>query len=97
MVCDDAYKASLSTTIYFCGAMLGGLLFGTLSDKFGRRPILLFCLFSPSALGILLFFIKDFVAFVILRFLLGLVLEVWPFSPNYLPRAKGTGKVSPII
>ncbi|XP_028407610.1 solute carrier family 22 member 5-like [Dendronephthya gigantea] len=35
LVCDDAYKTNLATTIYFCGVLVGGLLFGTLSDKFG--------------------------------------------------------------
>ncbi len=75
-MCDDAYKASLATTIYFCGVMVGGLVFGTLSDKFGRRPVLLFCLYSPCILGVLLFLIKNYIAFVILRFILGLVLQV---------------------
>ncbi|CAB4010695.1 organic cation transporter -like, partial [Paramuricea clavata] len=75
LVCDDAYKASLATTIYFCGVLVGGLVFGTLSDKFGRRPVLLFCLYSPSVLGILMFLIRDYVAFVILRFILGFVLQ----------------------
>ena len=75
LVCDNAYKASLATTIYFCGVMVGGLVFGTLSDKFGRRPVLLFCLYSPCILGLLLFLIRDYVAFVILRFILGLVLQ----------------------
>ena len=51
-------------------------MFGTLSDKFGRRPVLLFCLYSPSILGIMIFLIRDYVAFVILRFVLGLVLQV---------------------
>ncbi|XP_028415937.1 organic cation transporter protein-like [Dendronephthya gigantea] len=75
LVCDDAYKSSLATTIYFCGVLVGGLLFGALSDKFGRRPVLLFCVYSPIILGIMISFIRDYIAFVILRFFLGVVLQ----------------------
>lgn len=76
-MCDDSYKANLATTMYFCGVLLGGLVFGTLSDKFGRRPVLLICLFSPSVVGLLLFLIDNYVAFVVLRFILGVLLQVW--------------------
>lgn len=76
LVCGDAYKTSLATTIYFVGVMLGGLVFGTLSDKFGRRPILLFTMFTPSLIGIMVFFIKNYIAFIILRFVLGFLLQV---------------------
>ncbi|XP_046854931.1 solute carrier family 22 member 5-like isoform X2 [Xenia sp. Carnegie-2017] len=75
LVCDDSYKANLATTIYFCGVLLGGLVFGTLSDKFGRRPVLLICLFSSSVVGLLLFLIDNYVAFVVLRFILGVLLQ----------------------
>jgi MFS family permease len=62
--------------MYFVGVLLGSLVFGTLSDKFGRRPVFLFTMFSPFVLGLLLFFIKNYVAFVVLRFFLGFVLQV---------------------
>lgn len=51
-------------------------MFGTLSDKFGRRPILLFTMFTPALIGIIVFFIKNYIAFVILRFVLGFLLQV---------------------
>ena len=76
LVCDDAYKTSLATTIYFVGVMLGGLVFGTLSDRFGRRPVFLFTMFSTFVIGLPLFFIKNYIAFVVLRFFLGFVLQV---------------------
>lgn len=33
LVCDRAYIAPLVTTVYFCGVMLGGVIFGGLSDR----------------------------------------------------------------
>ena len=75
LVCGDAYKASLATTIYFVGVMVGSLVFGTLSDKFGRRTVFLFTVFAPFVLGLILFFIKNYVAFVVLRFFLGFILQ----------------------
>ncbi|CAB4023822.1 organic cation transporter -like [Paramuricea clavata] len=75
LVCDNAYKVSLATSMYFAGVTLGSLVFGTLSDKFGRRPVFLFTMFSPFVLGLLLFFIKNYIAFVVLRFFLGSVMQ----------------------
>ena len=75
-MCDDAYKTSLATTLYFVGVMLGGLVFGTLSDMFGRRPILLLTMFTPALIGLLVFFIRHYIAFVVLRFVLGFLLQV---------------------
>jgi MFS family permease len=56
--------------------MFGGLVFGTLSDKFGRRTILLVTMFTPTLIGVLVFFITNYIAFVILRFVLGFLLQV---------------------
>ena len=75
-MCDDAYKVNLATTIYFVGVMIGSLVFGTLSDKFGRRRVFLCTAFAPFVLGLFLFFIKNYVAFVVLRFFLGFMLQV---------------------
>ncbi|CAB3998813.1 organic cation transporter -like [Paramuricea clavata] len=75
LVCDDAYKVSLATSMYFVGVTLGSLVFGTLSDKYGRRPVFLFTMFCPFVLGLFLFFIKNYIAFVVFRFFLGFVLQ----------------------
>ncbi len=33
LVCDRAFIAPLVTTVYFCGVMVGGVVFGSLSDR----------------------------------------------------------------
>lgn len=79
-MCGNAYKKGLAITIYFVGVLLGSLVCGSLSDKFGRRQVLLFTMYSPCIVGLLLFFIEDFIAFVILRFILGFLLQVKEFQ-----------------
>ncbi|XP_076473032.1 organic cation transporter protein-like [Babylonia areolata] len=75
LVCDRAYFTHLATTVYYCGVMLGGFACGYLSDHFGRRPILLTTLAGVTILGTGLAFIRDFPAFVAVRFLLGFLAQ----------------------
>lgn len=42
-VCDNAYLPTVSQSIFFCGAIIGGLLFGWIADRFGRIPALAGC------------------------------------------------------
>ena len=49
-MCDRAYLAPLVTTVYFCGVMLGGVIFGGLSDRLGRKWVMLLCLYSQVRL-----------------------------------------------
>ena len=75
-MCDKKYLNSLSTSLYYVGIVTGSLLFGTLSDRVGRRPILIICLFSPLLLGVLVYFVKSLVVFVALRSLTGMMKQV---------------------
>lgn len=42
-VCENAYLPTLSQSIFFCGAIVGGLLFGWIADRYGRIPALAGC------------------------------------------------------
>lgn len=42
-VCDNAYLPTLSQSIFFLGAIFGGLLFGWIADRYGRIPALAGC------------------------------------------------------
>ncbi|XP_061727789.1 carcinine transporter-like isoform X2 [Cydia pomonella] len=39
-VCDEDNKGATAQSIFFCGAIVGGLLFGWIADKYGRVPAL---------------------------------------------------------
>ncbi|XP_041348194.1 organic cation transporter protein-like isoform X2 [Gigantopelta aegis] len=97
LVCNDEYLNGLATTIYFCGVMLGGLIFGYLCDLIGRRPIMLVTLYMPVAIGVGIFFVPSYIWFVCLRFVQGVlmqglqissyVLVAELFLPNFRPYA----------
>ena len=61
----------LSTTIYMIGNSLGAVLITPLSDRFGRKKVLLGCLWIQGVIGIGLAFVNGYILFVCLRFLIG--------------------------
>ncbi|KAK3606533.1 hypothetical protein CHS0354_041492 [Potamilus streckersoni] len=75
LVCDIKYLSSLATTIYFCGVMLGGILFGHVADKFGRRPVMLLTLYMPIFVGVGISFAPWYSLFAALRFIQGVLMQ----------------------
>lgn len=75
LVCSKKYLSALATTIYFCGVMLGGLVFGHLADHFGRKPIMLVTLYLPVLVGIGTSFAHRYYLFVLLRFVQGVLMQ----------------------
>ncbi|XP_063419083.1 solute carrier family 22 member 3-like [Mytilus trossulus] len=96
LVCSNAYLSRLATTIYFIGVMVGGLIFGYLADKFGRKKIMLVTLFTPVAIGVLTALVKSYYLFVGLRFLQGIFIQGLQTTTYvmvmelFLPQYRGT-------
>ncbi len=66
----------MCSSIYFCGVFLGGLVFGVVSDRVGRYPVLVFTMYAQLVVGIMVFFVENFALFNILRFCIGVVMQV---------------------
>ena len=82
LVCDREFVGPLITTTYFCGVMLGGIFFGSLSDKFGRKNMMLICLYTQCVIGIGIHFVRRLVVFIGLRFIQGIFIQVRKNSFN---------------
>lgn len=74
-VCGEKWKVSLATSIYFLGVMFGGLIGGLVSDKFGRRPVILVTIYVQAVLGTAVAFTPNYETFVVLRFLQALLIQ----------------------
>nr|XP_022900282.1 organic cation transporter protein-like [Onthophagus taurus] len=72
LVCGDEHLVNLVQIIFMVGVLLGGILFGILSDHQGRKKTLIICILIQSTLGLISSWIPWFTSFLIVRFFLGL-------------------------
>ncbi|KAM9792161.1 solute carrier family 22 member 7-like [Neosynchiropus ocellatus] len=71
LVCDSKGKNKATATIFFVGVMFGALTFGSLSDRFGRRIMLLVSYVSAIIFAVASSFSTTYVMFAVLRFFTG--------------------------
>ncbi|KAM7008640.1 uncharacterized protein LKV04_000734 [Tautogolabrus adspersus] len=71
LVCDRRGKNKATATIFFVGVMFGAMSFGSLSDRYGRRIMLLVSFVTGMLFAIASAFSTSYVMFVVLRFFTG--------------------------
>ncbi|TKS68237.1 Solute carrier family 22 member 7 [Collichthys lucidus] len=71
LVCDRRGKNKATATIFFVGVMFGAMSFGSLSDRFGRRIMLLVSYVSGMIFAIASAFSTSYIMFAVLRFFTG--------------------------
>ncbi|XP_062565693.1 organic cation transporter protein isoform X2 [Armigeres subalbatus] len=69
LVCEKASLVNLSQTIFMFGILVGGVVFGSLADKFGRRPPMVIAVIVQLISGVGTAYIPWFWGFVVLRFI----------------------------
>ncbi|XP_058458866.1 organic cation transporter protein [Malaya genurostris] len=74
-VCENTYLGTLSQSIFFVGAIVGGLLFGWIADRYGRIPALAGCNVIGFAAGVATAFVGNFWQFAFCRFLVGFAFD----------------------
>ncbi|KAG1668048.1 Solute carrier family 22 member 21 [Nymphon striatum] len=71
VVCDQSYLASISSSMYLVGMMIGLPIFGQISDKFGRKKAILIGMTLWTLVSLSIAFSNSIVMFTVLRLLLG--------------------------
>ncbi|XP_067115889.1 solute carrier family 22 member 7a [Osmerus mordax] len=74
LVCDNKKLNNGLATLFFVGVTIGSILFGQLSDKFGRKPMILVSFVSSALFGAISAFSVSYVMFAVTRTLCGVAL-----------------------
>ncbi|XP_061626965.1 solute carrier family 22 member 7a [Phyllopteryx taeniolatus] len=75
LVCEEHRLNQALATYFFLGVTFGAILFGHLSDKFGRKMILVAALAGTTMLGVTSAFSSSYVMFAVSRALSGVTLS----------------------
>ncbi|XP_048851053.1 solute carrier family 22 member 6 [Brienomyrus brachyistius] len=75
LVCTLRPLKQMSQTIYMGGVLAGAIIFGGLSDRFGRRALLIWSYFQLATLGTCTAFSPSYLAYCIFRFLTGMAVS----------------------
>ncbi|XP_055384813.1 organic cation transporter protein-like [Condylostylus longicornis] len=73
LVCDKEYLKNVAEMFFLLGVATGGVISGYLSDKFGRKKMLVISAILQTIFGLVLYFPNSFEFYLTLRTLLGLV------------------------
>ncbi|XP_007473505.1 organic cation/carnitine transporter 2 isoform X2 [Monodelphis domestica] len=72
LVCEDDWKAPLTTSLFFVGVLIGSFISGQLSDKFGRKNVLFVTMGMQTGFSFLQIFSTSFEMFSVLFVLVGM-------------------------
>ncbi|CAH0586905.1 unnamed protein product [Chrysodeixis includens] len=71
LICEKRWLASFTQTLFQLGVLVGSVLFGMASDRFGRKNPLLVAVVIQVACGVAAAYVPEFWTFTFLRFLIG--------------------------
>ncbi|XP_044126267.1 solute carrier family 22 member 6-B-like [Bufo gargarizans] len=75
LVCNQKKMRQLAQSIYMAGVLVGSIIFGGLSDKFGRRPLYIWSNLQMFVTGICAAFAPNYIVYCVFRFLTGTALS----------------------
>uniref|UniRef100_A0A6I8P6H2 Major facilitator superfamily (MFS) profile domain-containing protein n=1 Tax=Ornithorhynchus anatinus TaxID=9258 RepID=A0A6I8P6H2_ORNAN len=74
LVCGKESMKSIAQSVYMAGLQVGAVVFGTLSDRFGRKTIMTWSALQMSLTGVCAAFVPTYASYCALRFLSGMAL-----------------------
>ena len=79
LVCDRNLLVDTSQFAFNFGVMVGAIVFTILSDRIGRKPVILGCQYIMIGISLVIVFSPNYITFVVLRFVQGAFREVLIF------------------
>ena len=76
LVCDRNFLADTSQFVFNFGVMVGAIVFSSLADNIGRKPVILGCQFILICISLIVALSPNYITFVVLRFFQGAFREV---------------------
>ncbi|XP_012259249.2 organic cation transporter protein-like [Athalia rosae] len=71
LVCDKAWLRALGDSLFMVGVMLGSMIFGGMSDKYGRRVAFFSALITQLVGGVLVAVSPEYISYMIFRLIVG--------------------------
>ncbi|CAB1333181.1 unnamed protein product [Coregonus sp. 'balchen'] len=90
LVCTLRPMKQMSQTIYMGGVLAGAIIFGGLSDRFGRKSLLIWSYFQLATLGTCTAFSPSFMTYCIFRFMTGMAVSGVEWIPTKSRTLVGT-------
>ncbi|XP_038214299.1 solute carrier family 22 member 1-like [Zerene cesonia] len=72
LICENSWLKDLTQMLFQFGVLSGSLIFGIMSDKYGRRPTLVFSVVLEVFTGVISSFLPTYWSFTIVRMVLGM-------------------------
>ncbi|KAM5138086.1 solute carrier family 22 member 6-A-like [Mantella aurantiaca] len=75
LVCSNKHRRQLAQSLYMAGVLVGAIILGGLSDRYGRRALLIWSYLQMSVSGICTAFSPNYLSYCVFRFLSGMALS----------------------
>ncbi|XP_004449273.2 organic anion transporter 3 [Dasypus novemcinctus] len=97
LVCQSSQQKHLAQSVYMAGILIGGIVLGDLSDRFGRKPILTLSYLLMAASGSVTAFSPGLPVYMAFRFLTGCCVSGIVMSTVILSMEWVPTRVRPIL
>ncbi|XP_061461757.1 solute carrier family 22 member 6-A-like [Rhineura floridana] len=75
LVCDSRTLSQMAQSLYMAGVLIGSVLYGSLSDRFGRKALIVWSYLQMGVAGACTAFVPNFTAYCVFRFLCGMAMS----------------------